>query len=137
MKKTIANQKVTQETLGEIIQRIVEVAKSDKIVLFGSAARGKMGLNSDVDLLVIKSGNFHRGRLTEEIYMNFMNLKGVRRGVDVVVVTSEDVGKHRDDPALVIHPALTEGKVVYAASSTSAGTASPAFFRSRSSALRS
>lgn len=115
MKKTIANQRVTQETLDEIIRRIVEVAKPDKIVLFGSAAQGKMGPNSDLDFLVIKSGDFHRGRLTEEIYMNFMNLKGVRRGVDVVVVTTEDVERYRDNPALVIHPALAQGKVVYAA----------------------
>lgn len=116
MKKTIVNQKVTQGTLDEIIRRIVEVAKPEKIILFGSGARGVLGPNSDLDFLVIKSGDFHRGRLTEEIYMNFMNLKGVRRGVDVVVVTTEDVERYRDNPALVIHPALAEGKVVYAAS---------------------
>ena len=116
MKKAVANQKVTQETLDEIIRRIVEVAKPDEIVLFGSAVRGEMGPNSDVDLLVIKRGEFHRGRLTEEIYMNFMNLRGVDRGVDVVVVTTEDVERYRDNPALVIYPALAQGKVVYAAS---------------------
>ncbi len=59
-----------QQMLDEIIHRIVEVAQPDRIMLFGSAARDQMGANSDVDLLVIKSGNFHRGRLTEEIYMN-------------------------------------------------------------------
>jgi len=114
--KRSANQAVTQETISEIIRRIVEVAKPEKIILFGSAARGRMGSNSDLDFLVIKSGEFHRGRLTEEIYMNFMNLKDVERGVDVVVVTTEDVERYRDNPALVIHPALAEGKVVYAAS---------------------
>ena len=110
MKKTIANQKVTQETLDEIIRRIVEVAKPDKIVLFGSAVRGEMGPNSDVDLLVIKGGGIHRGRLTEEIYMN---LFGVGQAVDVVVVTPEDVEQHRDNFALVIYPAMREGEVVY------------------------
>ncbi len=39
--------------LNEIILRIVQVAKPDKIILFGSAARGQMGRNSDVDLLVV------------------------------------------------------------------------------------
>jgi predicted nucleotidyltransferase len=73
---------VNQAILNDIIHRVVEVAKPDKIILFGSAARDQMGANSDIDLLVIKSGDFHRGHLTEEIYMN---LAGVGQAVDIVV----------------------------------------------------
>jgi hypothetical protein len=65
-----------------------------------------------VDLLVVKRGKFHRGRLTEKIYMN---LFGVGQAVDVVVVTSDDVKRFGDCFALVIYPALREGRVVYAA----------------------
>jgi predicted nucleotidyltransferase len=97
--------------LDEVIQRIVEVAQPEKIILFGSAARGEMGPNSDVDLLVVKSGVVHRGRLAEAIYMN---LFGVGQAVDVVVVTPEDIERYKDSIALVIRPALREGKVVYA-----------------------
>ena len=43
-----------QGILEDIIRRIVEVADPEKIILFGSAARGEMGRNSDVDLLIIK-----------------------------------------------------------------------------------
>jgi predicted nucleotidyltransferase len=42
--------------LADIVKRVVEVANPEKIVLFGSAARGEMGPNSDYDLLVIKRG---------------------------------------------------------------------------------
>jgi predicted nucleotidyltransferase len=103
---------IAQGKLDLIIRRIVEVAKPEKIILFGSAARGAMGPSSDVDLLVVKGGNAHRGRLTEEIYMN---LFGVGAAVDVVVVTPEDLERYRDSFALVIYPALREGRVVYAA----------------------
>ncbi|HAS17589.1 MAG TPA: nucleotidyltransferase domain-containing protein [Bacteroidales bacterium] len=103
---------VSQIKLNEIIRRIVEVANPDKIILFGSAARGQMGPNSDLDLLVVKSGDFHRGRLTEEIYMN---LFGVGQAVDIIVVTPEDIERYKDSFAVVIYPALKEGKVVYAA----------------------
>ena len=103
---------VSQMKLNEIIRRIVEVAKLDKIILFGSAARGEMGPNSDVDLLVVKGGDFHRGQLTEEIYMN---LFGVGQAVDIVVVTPEDIERYKDSFAVVIYLALKEGKVVYAA----------------------
>ncbi len=110
-KKTTTRQTVPRDSLKEIVRRIAQVAKPDKIILFGSAARGRMGPNSDIDLMVIKSGKFHRGRLTEKIYMN---LFGVCQAVDVVVVTSKDVSKYRDSLGLVIRPAMKEGKVVYA-----------------------
>ena len=105
-KKTLA-----QETLHEIIRRIVEVAQPEKIILFGSAAREEMGPNSDIDLLVIKSGA-NRLELTGQIYRH---MHGVGEAVDVVVVTPEDIERYRDSHALVIAPALREGKVVYAA----------------------
>ncbi len=70
---------IGQEVLGEIVRRIVEVAQPEKIILFGSAVRGEMGPNSDVDLLVVKSGA-HRRRLAKAIYMNLI---GVGQAVDV------------------------------------------------------
>ena len=88
------------------------MARPERIVLFGSAARGNMGPNSDVDLLVIKSGRFDRGRLVEKIYMQ---MHGADEAVDVIIVTPEEVERYRDTPWLVIAPALKEGKVVYAA----------------------
>ena len=102
---------VSQEKLELIIKCIVEVAQPEKIILFGSAAREEMGPNSDVDLLVIKAGA-HRLDLAGKIYRN---LHGVGEAVDVVVVTPEDVARYGESPALVIAPALKEGKIVYAA----------------------
>lgn len=101
---------VKQQVLDKIIQRIVAVAQPEKIIIFGSAARGEMGPNSDIDLLVVKSG-IHRRRLAQAIYMNLI---GVGQAVDVVVVTPEDIERYKDSFALVIEPALREGKVVYA-----------------------
>jgi predicted nucleotidyltransferase len=99
-----------EETLHEIIRRIVQVAQPEKIIIFGSAVRGKMGPNSDVDLLVIKGGEYHQGHLTGEIYMS---LHGVGQAVDVILVTPEQVERYRNTHCLVIAPALREGKEVY------------------------
>jgi predicted nucleotidyltransferase len=107
----MANKKaLSEEKLQEIIRRIVQVAQPEKIILFGSAVRGKMGANSDVDLLVIKGGEYHQGHLTGEIYMN---LHGVGQAVDVILVTPEQVERYRNTNCLVIAPALREGKEVY------------------------
>ena len=101
---------VRQEVLDEIIRRIVEVAQPERIILFGSAARGEMGPDSDVDLLVVKSG-VHRRRLAQAIYVNLI---GAGQAADIVVVTPEDIDRYRDSSALVIKSALQEGRVVYA-----------------------
>ena len=100
-----------QQILDDIIRRIVEVAQPEKIILFGSAARGEMNRHSDVDLLVVKEGT-HRRDMAGRIYEN---LWGVGAAVDVVVVTPADVERYKDSHALVIKPALREGRVVYEA----------------------
>ena len=95
--------------LADIVKLVVEAAKPEKIVLFGSAARGTMGPDSDLDLLVIKGGKFNRNRVTTAIYRN---LSG-EIGVDAVVVTPEEVERYRYTHCLVICPAMREGMVVY------------------------
>jgi predicted nucleotidyltransferase len=103
---------IDQSTLDEIIRRIVDVARPEKIILFGSAARGEMNRHSDVDLLIIKDGA-DALELMGEIYMN---LDGVGAAVDAVVVTPDDVERYRDSHAVIIKPALKEGRVVYVSS---------------------
>jgi predicted nucleotidyltransferase len=98
-----------KKVLDEIVQSVVEAAQPDKIILFGSAARGEMGPNSDIDLLIIKSGKFNHDRVTRDIYRN---LSGAA-AVDALVVTPEDLERYGDSPYLVYYPALREGRVVY------------------------
>ncbi len=97
--------------LADTINRVVEAAKPEKIVMFGSAARGTMGPDSDLDRFGNKRGRFDRHRVTTAIYRN---LSGAI-AVDAVVVTPEEVERYRDTHCLVISPALREGKVVYGA----------------------
>ncbi len=98
--------------LDDAIARIVRVAQPDRIVLFGSAARGTLRQDSDLDLLVIKRGVLHRRHLAQAIYRA---LVGVAVPVDVVVVTPEDIEMFKDGVATIIGPALREGREVYAA----------------------
>ena len=103
---------VAPDILDEIIQRVVAVAQPERIILFGSAARDMMGPNSDVDLLVVKSGDFDQGRVLGDIYVN---LHGVGQAVDVVLVTPEQLERYRNTHCLVIAPALREGREIYRA----------------------
>ena len=111
------NQIVTDEqvlldkALVEIVRRIVQFAQPERIILFGSGSHGDLNPDSDLDLLVIKSG-VHRRRLAQAIYRQ---LYGVGYPVDVIVVTPDDVRKYGNNLALIIEPALREGRVLYAA----------------------
>ena len=98
-----------EETLQEIVRRIVEAAQPEKIILFGSAARGEMGPDSDVDLLVVKSG-VHRRELAARLYRELADLPVPK---DIIVATPEDLERHRDTIGLVYRAALREGRVVY------------------------
>ena len=97
------------KTLREIVRRIVETAQPEKIILFGSAARGTMGPNSDIDLLIVKDGV----DAFDFMGLIYKNLYGVDAAVDAIVVSSADVERYKDSHALVIKPALQEGRVIY------------------------
>jgi predicted nucleotidyltransferase len=112
IRKTKHRGKPDPAIVADIVERIVRAAKPERIVLFGSAARGEMGPDSDLDLLVIKGGKFQRNRLTVAIYRA---LRGKGAPVDVIVVTPEEVERYRNTDCLVICPALREGKVIYEA----------------------
>jgi predicted nucleotidyltransferase len=103
--------RVSPELLQEIVRRIIDVAHPERIILFGSAARGDMGPDSDIDLLIVKADVAHRGRLAEEIYLA---LSGIGVGVDVVVVTPRDIERFQDRVGSIIRPAVRDGREIYA-----------------------
>ena len=45
---------IDQPLIQEIVQRILSVARPERIILFGSAATGEMTRDSDIDLLVVE-----------------------------------------------------------------------------------
>ena len=109
---------VSKKILNEIIRRVVFVAKPERIIMFGSAARGDMGTHSDIDLLVIKKGLSNSREITGQIYLN---LYGIDHAVDIIVVSPEQVEQYRNSPYLVISPALKDGVVIYDSEKIAAG----------------
>lgn len=96
----------------DVVKRIVEVASPLRVLVFGSAARGEMGPDSDVDVLVVVPDGTNRRRMSQYIHIN---LFGIPAAVDVVVATPSDLEKYGDHPGLIYRAALTEGRELYAA----------------------
>ncbi|MBI3047206.1 MAG: nucleotidyltransferase domain-containing protein [Acidobacteria bacterium] len=97
--------------LEAVLERIVAVAHPDRVILFGSAARGTAGPESDLDFLVITSGLESRRHVAQAIYRALI---GIPIAVDVIVVTPEDIERFKDGVGTIIGPALREGREVYA-----------------------
>jgi predicted nucleotidyltransferase len=98
--------------LPAIKRRIVRQFHPERIVLFGSQARGEAGTRSDIDLLVIVSEVESRRRLAADIYDA---LTGIPVATDVVVVTSDDIERYVDAVGTIVQPALEDGVLLYAA----------------------
>lgn len=100
------------EILSETIKRIISVILPTKVILFGSAARGEMRENSDIDLLIVTPAGTHRRKTAQKIYRNMI---GVGFATDIVVVTEDDIERYKEHPCMIIHHALEDGRVIYAA----------------------
>lgn len=96
--------------LGEITRRIRAVSDPEQIILFGSYARGEAGPDSDVDVLVIERDVAAPRRASTALRRA---LRGLPAPIDVIVASSDDVERYRDNIGLVFHPALREGRVLY------------------------
>jgi len=103
--------KVDEKVLEEVVRRIVEAVAPEKIILFGSAARGEMGPDSDLGLMIVKS-DVHRLATAQMIEHS---LTGITIPTDIVVATPKDIEVHKDTIGLIYRPALQEGKILYAA----------------------
>ena len=103
---------VAEETIEEIVRRILSVTRPERVILFGSAATGRMTPDSDIDLLVIErdvqDARKEAGRIRRA-------LAGIRSPFDVVVMKSERFEETRDVIGGIAWPAARYGKVIYEA----------------------
>jgi predicted nucleotidyltransferase len=97
--------------VNDLISRIVSAAHPIRIILFGSAARGEMNPNSDIDVMVVMPEGTHRLNTTQYLYKRML---GFGYPVDIVVTTPSILEQHKNNIGLIYRTVLAEGKEVYA-----------------------
>lgn len=105
--------KQLKREIDSIVEQLVANYRPEKVILFGSAARGDATEESDVDLLVIKAGV---GQLQpHERYYQVSQMMPHRVATDVLVYTPQEIKKrlYLEDP--FIKQIWEEGRVVYGA----------------------
>lgn len=103
---------IDQSLIDEIVRRIVAAAKPDRIVLFGSAAGGKMTRDSDIDVLVLEDSP---GHVREESVRVADALRGLGHPFDVIVMSTERFEETKDVMGGIAYPADRYGRVIYEA----------------------
>ena len=105
---------VLQNLLQEIVAATVDAVEPDRIILFGSRARGEAHPDSDVDLLVVERESFKEGRSRRG------ELQRIRRAlwrfplpIDVLVYSAAEIEDWRDSPNHIIGRCLREGVTLY------------------------
>ena len=102
---------ITPEKVRTAIQRIIEVSRPRKLILFGSYVSGNIHLNSDLDILVVTGDEIESPR--KESVRIRRALKGIMMSMDIVVVTESKLQELVNVPGLIYREAMRDGKVVY------------------------
>ena len=98
--------------LDDLVRRIVQAVHPLRIILFGSAARGEVGPDSDIDVLVVMPRGTHRRETAQYLHTKLFSLPAA---VDILVATPSDLDRHRGNIGLIYHTVLEEGEELYAA----------------------
>jgi len=99
-----------KDQLEEIIKRIVEEVHPDKIILFGSRAKGENKGWSDYDLCVLKNNISNRSELEKRIYLKLFGMDAV---VDIIVETPERFDELKENRFLIYREIAKYGQAVY------------------------
>lgn len=101
---------VNKGKLEEIKEKIIKTVSPQKIILFGSYARGITDEDSDIDLIVIwetdlnpHKRNFFLSRLFP--MRNF--------SLDIFAFTKKEMEMFKDVPGTMLYEAFHNGKVIY------------------------
>jgi uncharacterized protein len=110
----IAMVNISDKVIDEMAQRIVREVDPQRILLFGSWARGEANEHSDVDLLVVEREPFGEQRSRrQEAARIWRCLSDFRVPKDILVYSVSEIDQWRDSRYHLIGRALREGKVLY------------------------
>ena len=99
--------------LARITDRLVRTFDPDRVILFGSRARGTARHDSDIDLLVVMP--FSGRRRDVELQMRLC-VHDIGVAKDIVLISPEDLARYRSIPGTIAREAARDGREVYARS---------------------
>lgn len=112
----LSTERITPDLINYVVQKIVREIQPEKIILFGSYAKGEFDKSSDLDLFIIKDDK----KLTSSQLRRKVDalLRGRKFAVDLLVRKPEEVELNikAENPFYLYH-IFENGKVLYEKSS--------------------
>jgi predicted nucleotidyltransferase len=95
----------------ELLDAVVEYFEPLRVILFGSAARGDAGPDSDIDLLVILDDDAPPEKLT--LAAGYQSRRSYHRAADVIPCRESIFRRKSRIAGTLAYMAAQEGRVVY------------------------
>ena len=99
--------------LAEVVRKLVEAYRPERVYLFGSVARGEVGPDSDYDLLVVVPDDAPSDR--KDSKLAYQVLWGTGAAADIIVWESSRFERRARVVSSLPGTVLREGKLLYAA----------------------
>ena len=103
---------IDEQTLKQVVERILAVSRPSKVILFGSYGRGDAGEGADLDIMVIHPHVTNRG---EAMVRLRQAIGSIGAGVDVLVYPEAEYERRSQVPGTVLYWARKEGRTLYEA----------------------
>ncbi|MBF0625275.1 MAG: nucleotidyltransferase domain-containing protein [Magnetococcales bacterium] len=104
---------ITETHLAAMVRAIVTAVQPERIILFGSLARGDAEPDSDVDLLVIVTDGFSGSQRWQMMQTIRKAIARIRCSKDILLYSRDEVERWRSSLNHVVATALREGKVIH------------------------
>jgi predicted nucleotidyltransferase len=101
---------ISEDTIQQAVATLIAAASPERIVLFGSYARGDAHADSDLDLLVVEHQVSDRAK--EAVRLS-RALRPLRVPVDVLVVSTDELARYGREAGSIYWWALKEGRVLH------------------------
>lgn len=101
---------VTRHQIRAVVDRIVESAHPEKVILFGSYAYGKPTIDSDVDFLVVMESDERPAKRAIRIERGLLD---VPFPMDILVRTPTEMVDRLQTQDYFMREAVQQGKVLY------------------------
>ena len=108
-----ATHHVDDSLIAHIARRIAETFHPNRIILFGSRARGDFREDSDIDILVEMESSENRIELRRKIARLFLDRWWA---MDILVYTPKEIAEWKHSLATILPDIESEGKILYSSS---------------------
>ena len=101
---------ISQEKISEIVNKIAENYDPDKIILFGSYAKGTANTDSDLDFIIVKKTDTPKQKRGREVRKYLL---GAMIPIDLKIYTPDEFEKEKNSVYSFLNSAIKNSKLIY------------------------